>query len=793
MFRYIIQKCINFKKSTMKIKKSFFLIFLLVFTALSLVAQPRKVIFYDNFTDNRNNWDEINNRVMTVKIRNGKYVITHRRMRGMLTTVKNIPFVKAKNIGIKTTLKKHLGVNNHGYGLIWGWKDRNNYRVFLISGNGEYQIGAKQNGVYRQITPWRHSKIVHRNNKTNTLEIKKIGNKLYYFINQQYITNTPFVRPAGNKAGFVVNRNISIAAEDISIYRITPQEIRSLKKLFQNKTTISPVTDKMKPDNRKPSYPPDLSIQNIEFREPSGNQALDADEAGKLYFDLYNQGRGKAEKITIRITAIPANSQLDCSSKVYIQQLLPDTHKRIEIPVKAKTGIKSQMQQLRIEINETNGFDADPALITFETVAYAKPDLKIQKFGIKDSNDENGDSYGNGNSIIEPGESVEVIAFVQNFGKGKAKDVSATVLLNTENKNITCPDAGKHINLGDIESGDYKKIAFYFYTSRRYNEKEIPLYIKLLEAKSKTPKTIALHLKLNERTSNIVEVDVESKQSSKTELEIKEIEEIIEWADVDKDIPVTNMDGENILTVIIGIEDYKYAPKVDYANRDALIFYKYMKNMLGIPERNIFYRTNEGATSGEFQKVFTSNGWLDRRIKDSITSVIVFYAGHGAPDLKTGNSFLIPYDVDPNYANTGFRLDRMYQSLASMQAKSVTVFLDACFSGVSRSSEMLVQGARSVKIKPPEPENKSDNLTVLSASANDQYGSAFPEKKHGLFTYFLLKGIRGEARTNHVQLTLQELHNYVQKNVQETAAYLDKEQTPTISGKNKSMVFITYN
>ncbi len=766
---------------------------LLALITLNTIAQPRKVIFFDNFTDNRNNWDELHNRVMTIKIRNGKYVITHRRMRGLLTSVKSIPSVKAKNIGIKTTIDKHLGVNNHGYGLIWGWKDRNNYCVFLVSGNGEYQIGAKQNGIYRQITPWRHSNVIHRNNKTNTLEIKKIGDKLYYFINQQYITNTPFIRPGGNKVGFIVNRNISIAVEDISIYRITPQEIKNLKKLLQNKSRISPVTDHRKPDKHRATYPPDLVIENIEFREPSGNQALDAYEEGKIHFDLHNKGRGKAEKITIRTTAIPANSYLDCNLKIYIQELLPEAHKRIEIPVKAKSGIKSQMQQLRIEINETNGFDADPALISFETVAYSKPDLKIQKFGIKDNNDESGDSYGNGNSVIEPGESIEVIAFVQNFGKGDAKAVTATVLLNTDNKNITCPDAGKQIRLGNIESGDYKKIAFYFYTSRRYNEKDIPLHIQLTEAKNQNSQIVDLNLKLNERTSNIVEVEIESKQSTNTDMEIKEIEEIIAWADVDKDIPVTNMDGENTLAVVIGIEDYKYAPTVDYANRDALIFYKYMKNMMGIPERNIFYRTNDGATSGEFQKVFTSNGWLDRRIKDSITSVIVYYAGHGAPDIKTGNSYLIPYDVDPNYANTGFRLDKMYQSLASMQAKSVTVFLDACFSGVSRSSEMLVKGARSVKIKPPEPENKSDNLVVLSASTNDQYGSAYPEKKHGLFTYFLLKGLRGFARTNKMQLTLQELYDYVQKNVQETAAYLDKEQTPAISGKNKSMVFITYD
>jgi len=315
--------------------------------------------------------------------------------------------------------------------------------------------------------------------------------------------------------------------------------------------------------------------------------------------------------------------------------------------------------------------------------------------------------------------------------------------------------------------------------------------VELTEEKGLSDKTIDLGLKLGKRTPNIVEIQVAKVETQKPR-KIREIEDIVELADVDKNIPQTSMTGQNTLAVIIGLEKYKYAPDVIFASRDAQVFYQYVKSIFGIPERNIYLRMNDGATSGEFQKVFAEDGWIARRLKKNITDVMVFFSGHGAPDSKSKKGFLIPYDIDPNYATTGVSLDELYSSLAKLEAKSVTVFLDACFSGVSRSNEMLIASVRPVSISIRNPVLLRENMAVFSASTDDEYSSAYPEKQHGLFTYFLLKGLRGEAKGYDNELTIKELFEFVRNHVLETAGYLDTEQTPTLVGRNTKRILVEY-
>ncbi len=418
-----------------------------------------------------------------------------------------------------------------------------------------------------------------------------------------------------------------------------------------------------------------------------------------------------------------------------------------------------------------------------KVVAAVQPKLEVRQIAINDKEDIGNLSaaYGNGNSIIEPGESVEVTAFVQNFGLVTAKNVVAKIELATDDRNISFPDEYKTFKLGDIPSGDYKKLSFFFFTSRRYASKDIPFKLILTAGSYKTEQSLGL--KMNERTKNIVDVNI-SKLNLKETAEMKEIEEIVVLSDVDKDIPKTNFNGENTLAVIIGIENYKYAPAVDNAKRDAQVFYKYAVNVFGIPEENIYFLTNREATLGEFNKIFSKDGWLARRSEQGKTNVVVYYAGHGAPDTKTKTAYLIPYDIDPNYAKTGFALNKMYRSLAGLQAKSVTVFIDACFSGISRSNKMLIAGARGVIIKPESSEFSAKNMVVLSAAQDDEYSVSYPEKYHGLFTYYLLKELKSKA-FDLPNITVREFFNDIKTQVVKRAGYLDKQQTPTLQGNDK--------
>ncbi len=190
--------------------------------------------------------------------------------------------------------------------------------------------------------------------------------------------------------------------------------------------------------------------------------------------------------------------------------------------------------------------------------------------------------------------------------------------------------------------------------------------------------------------------------------------------------------------IVIGIERYREAlPRADYAAGDARLAAEYFRRVLGVPEENLALLSDDRATKSDFEKYFER--WLPNRVEPG-DDVYVFFSGHGAPNPKTGESYLVPFDADPTYIEqTGYPIKRMYDQLAKLKAKRVLVAMDSCFSGAGGHS-VIAKGARPlVAVAPsgiPAP------LIVLSASGGDQISNTYEEKRHGLFTYFFLKGLK---------------------------------------------------
>lgn len=256
------------------------------------------------------------------------------------------------------------------------------------------------------------------------------------------------------------------------------------------------------------------------------------------------------------------------------------------------------------------------------------------------------------------------------------------------------------------------------------------------------------------------------------------VKEDLQISEVDQNIPTSAIKNPNAFGIIFGIENYKNVKSpVTYAENDAKIVKEYFVKTLGIPEEQIYFRTNDNVTSAEFRKVF--EGWLQKRV-DTLSEVYVYYAGHGAPS-KDASAYLIPYDGDPDYAEqTGYSLDKLYEKLGQLKAKRSIIFLDACFSGQSREQKMLLADARSIGIKPKDA-SSNEKLTIFSASSSDQVSSGWPEKNHGLFTYYLLKGLQGDADENKdSKISVDELGKFVNAKVSKQAGFLNREQSPQI-------------
>lgn len=237
---------------------------------------------------------------------------------------------------------------------------------------------------------------------------------------------------------------------------------------------------------------------------------------------------------------------------------------------------------------------------------------------------------------------------------------------------------------------------------------------------------------------------------------------------------------DHAYAVIVGVEDYRDLPKVDYAKRDAEMVKAYLTKSLGYREQNIVMLLNDRVTKSDLEARFEK--WLPKQVgENKEAEVFVYYGGHGAPDPSTNQAFLVPYNGDPAYLETSaYPLTRLYETLGKLPAKSITVVMDSCFSGAGGRS-VIQKGARPMLIKVENPLMAAKNMVVISAAAGNQISNALPEKRHGLFTYYFLKGLQGEADANKDGgVDVEELYAYMKPRVETEARRMNAEQSPQL-------------
>ena len=97
---------------------------------------------------------------------------------------------------------------------------------------------------------------------------------------------------------------------------------------------------------------------------------------------------------------------------------------------------------------------------------------------------------------------------------------------------------------------------------------------------------------------------------------------------------------------------------------------------------------------------------------------------------------------------TALSRNELFKEIIDLNPKSVTMFFDTCYSGISRDEKTLLASARPVRIVANEEEGIPDNFTIFSASRLDQISSGLKEVNHGIFSYYLMKGMEGNADAN---------------------------------------------
>ncbi|UZR98848.1 caspase family protein [Chondrinema litorale] len=257
----------------------------------------------------------------------------------------------------------------------------------------------------------------------------------------------------------------------------------------------------------------------------------------------------------------------------------------------------------------------------------------------------------------------------------------------------------------------------------------------------------------------------------------------------------TSTKNENAIAVVIGNALYEYAKPVDFAINDATAVKKYLVDVFGFLEGNIYYLEN--ASKGDFERFFGNstypNGKLFNSVRANLSDVFVFYSGHGAPGLKDQKGYFVPVECDPQYVElSGYSLDVFYKNLSQIPAKSMTVVLDACFSGADvyeNISPIVIasKGADGLK-----------NGIVLSSTSENQVATWYNDKGHGMFTYFFLKALQNKNADYNKDkaISYEELFKYVSDKNYGVPYYSRRlhgvEQDPVIQGENPEKVMVSF-
>ena len=251
------------------------------------------------------------------------------------------------------------------------------------------------------------------------------------------------------------------------------------------------------------------------------------------------------------------------------------------------------------------------------------------------------------------------------------------------------------------------------------------------------------------------------------------------------------------VAVIIGNKNYKGMANVDFAERDANAMRKFIRDQLHYRDGNIIdlRNTSQAELRTTFGTANTHKGKLYDYVRPQKSDVIVFYSGHGVPGLRDKRGYLLPVDGEPNRAElSGYPLEVLLTNLSKIPARSMKVFIDACFSGDSPKG-MLVRATSGLSVEIRRPKSVDNTMVVITASKGDQFASWDEDAKHGLFTKHLLEALGGNADKEEFggnkdgKVTLGEVKTYLDDEMTYQARRrFSRDQHATVSGDLKTVL-----
>ena len=498
-------------------------------------------------------------------------------------------------------------------------------------------------------------------------------------------------------------------------------------------------------------------VEEPYFVDDDGNKAIDANETCKILMKLKNVGTGDGMGLTAKISATGNTAGINYSNQK-ISNIPVGGTATVTFPITTNMNTEDGNVSFEVFVDEPMGFSTNKYTLKVNTRAFRAPMIEVKDY----------EATCEGGGKLEKMKPFQLRLLIQNTQYGLGENVKVTLKYPDKVFNAGGQDV---IDIPQLSAGEAIEITYTLLVNNQYAGISLPLQVQIKEKYGKYAQNKNITLELNQPLVNRVDIKpIINPEPVIADLQLR--------SEVDRNIPQTGKDNRHRYALVIGNEDYhsyqndlNSEQDVPFALSDANIFKQYCVKTLGVEEKNLVFLSNATAAMMNRQIVFiTQLAEIDPQAE-----IIFYYAGHGFPDENTKEPYLIPVDVNASSLNSAIPLYSLYNKLCNTGAKRVTVFLDACFSGGGRGTDLVA--SRGIKVT-PKKDALTGNLVVFSATSADQTAYPYREKTHGLFTYFLLK----KLQDSNGECTYSELLEYLKNNVLEISLRTNgKRQTPEVN------------
>jgi hypothetical protein len=228
--------------------------------------------------------------------------------------------------------------------------------------------------------------------------------------------------------------------------------------------------------------------------------------------------------------------------------------------------------------------------------------------------------------------------------------------------------------------------------------------------------------------------------------------------------------------IAIGVGAFRdpEVPVVNFASHDAEVMARYLRAVGGIPAWQVKVVTDDHALKDDLVEVLEN--WLPQHV-ESGGDVLVFFSGRAMVDPATGAVWLFPHEGTPGSPVRLFSLRRLQAALTRLPLQHAVLLLDVT---LTVPPDSVRHKGRSPVWDAAASTPGDGKLVQIVGVSGVQDAHRYERGRHGLFTFHLLKGLRGEADADGDGLvSLGELFDYVQTQVPKAArAEYGHEQEP---------------